>query len=129
MKIVLTRKRDTNEKDPLIVMIAPPEEYPGPKIVLSFEIGQTVDLNKLVKERKIKMTGEDLGHAIMGDKRYKGLFKVSGATAKTTEVEDDEEEVVAAPKKKKPTPTPKKKVLNKALRDYENKSHEEHDVG
>lgn len=136
MKIQLTRKRDTSERDPLVVMVAPPEDYPGPKIVHKFEIGKTVDLDALVKEKKLKgLTGEELGHVIMGDKRYKGLFKIvtggTKATAKTIEVDEDEvdedEDTVQASAKKKPTPTPKKKkktVLNKSLRNYEDKNLE-----
>lgn len=103
MKIVCTRKRELHEKDPLIVMIPPPEDFPGPKIVIAFPIGQEVDLKALVKERGLKYTPEELAHTIMGDKRYKGLFKVAGAGATVSE------EPVTAVANDEPTPTPKKK--------------------
>lgn len=107
MKIVCTRKRELSEKDPLIVMVNPPEDYPGSKIVIEFPLGTEIDLKKLVKERAIKYTAEELGHVILGDKRYKGLFKIVGAGATTTETETEAT----------PTPTKKGKIKysNKAI--------------
>jgi len=128
MKIKLTKKKELHEKDTQIVVVRPPEDFPGPKSVIGFQIGEVVDLDDLVKEKGIKMTGDELGHAIMGDKRYKGLFKIvtsAETNAKKVLNEDGEEEVianVAAGLKKKYTPTPKKKIPNKAMRTYEDKN-------
>jgi hypothetical protein len=119
MKIVCTSNRDKSDKSPLVVMVAPPEEHPGPKIVLAFPIGETVDLKSVIKEKGIKYSADELGHVIMGDKRFKGLFKVVGAAASADTVSSTNDE---------PTPTPKKRGPHTKKLNYDNKALDTSDV-
>jgi hypothetical protein len=66
MKIVLTKKAQSTDKDPLLVTVANVEN--APKQVLKFEINKPIEID------------DETAMTIMGDKRYKGLFKVEGMT-------------------------------------------------
>lgn len=70
MKIKLNRKSDTTDKDPLIVMMKEPVKF-----CEAVKIGETLEVD------------EELGYAILGDRRYKGLFSMDKSTvvAKATE--------------------------------------------
>ncbi len=66
MKIVLTKKNQSTDKDPLLVTLVTEENKP--KQVLKFEIGKAIELD------------DETAMAVLGDRRYKGIFKVEGLT-------------------------------------------------
>lgn len=79
MRLTLIKKRDPSERDSLVVMILAPSGER--KVTFSVNIGQTLNLQELVDENELDCTADELGYAIMGDKRFKGLFKIENSTA------------------------------------------------
>jgi hypothetical protein len=101
MKIFLKKKHDASDKDPLVVMMKEPVYF-----MQKVSIGGSLEVD------------EELGYAIMGDRRYKGLFTTDkvGTKAKT----EPETKKVAAKANKAIKAAPR----NKSLKSFTDKSAE-----
>lgn len=66
MKIKLVKKTFQEDKQPLIILMKEPEMF-----CKEVKVGQSIEVD------------DEMAYAIMGDKRYKGMFEQEGYEAKS----------------------------------------------
>lgn len=130
MKLTLIKKRDPSERDGMVVMVAIGDDTPtgGRKVIFSVNINETVDMQDIVDEQKLNISAEELGYAVLGDKRFKGLFRMEQekpvlAKVKAKSDGHDDDDLKPNAKKapaKKTAHTPKNKSVTAGS--YDNKS-------
>lgn len=121
MKLLLKKKIDnaaTAAKEPIVVMMKEPSF-----LCAKVAVGEVLEVD------------EEMGYAIMGDKRFKGLFTQQSDAARPAAVKakaDDEETVVSDAKKRPPgKQVLAKNVVNKAIhgQSYQNKNLGGEEIG